>query len=312
MGRRSATLVRGVDRYGHWDPAPLPRFDLDPVAYGAMRAAWGQYRDGKGRRRMSGSVLRVTGLCKSFKDHRVLEGVELSVSEGETVCILGPSGAGKSTLLRCINWLEVPDSGAVFLSGERVGVRTGEIAMSDGELARIRTGMGMVFQHFALWPHLTVLQNLMEAPVQVQRRPKAEMREEALALLAKVGLSDKRDVFPAKLSGGQKQRVGIARALAMKPDLLLFDEPTSALDPELVGEVLVVMRELAREGMTMVIVTHEMGFAREAATRVLFLDRGRVVETGSPEQFFSNPETDRARQFIQRYAGDRPPAAGVK
>ena len=152
----------------------------------------------------------------------------------------------------------------------------------------------------------------MEAPLQVQKRPKAEVREEALALLAKVGLSDKRDVFPAKLSGGQKQRVGIARALAMKPDLLLFDEPTSALDPELVGEVLVVMRELAREGMTMVIVTHEMGFAREAATRVLFLDRGRVVETGSPEQFFSNPETDRARQFIQRYAGERPPAAGVK
>jgi polar amino acid transport system ATP-binding protein len=144
----------------------------------------------------------------------------------------------------------------------------------------------------------------MEAPIQVQRRPKAEVREEALALLAKVGLSDKRDVFPAKLSGGQKQRVGIARALAMRPDLLLFDEPTSALDPELVGEVLVVMRELAREGMTMVIVTHEMGFAREAATRVLFLDHGRVVETGSPEQFFSNPETDRARQFIQRYSGE--------
>ncbi len=144
----------------------------------------------------------------------------------------------------------------------------------------------------------------MEAPVQVQRRPKAEVRDEALALLAKVGLSEKRDAFPAKLSGGQKQRVGIARALAMRPDLLLFDEPTSALDPELVGEVLVVMRELAREGMTMVIVTHEMGFAREAATRVLFLDRGRVVETGSPEQFFSNPETERARQFLQRYAGD--------
>jgi polar amino acid transport system ATP-binding protein len=162
----------------------------------------------------------------------------------------------------------------------------------------------MVFQHFALWPHLTVLQNLMEAPVQVQKRPKAEVRDEALALLAKVGLSDKRDAFPAKLSGGQKQRVGIARALAMRPDLLLFDEPTSALDPELVGEVLVVMRDLAREGMTMVIVTHEMAFARDAATRVLLLDRGRVVETGSPDKFFASPETERARQFLQRYAGD--------
>jgi polar amino acid transport system ATP-binding protein len=161
-----------------------------------------------------------------------------------------------------------------------------------------------VFQHFALWPHLTALQNLMEAPVQVQRRPKAEVRDEALALLAKVGLTDKRDVFPAKLSGGQKQRVGIARALAMRPDLLLFDEPTSALDPELVGEVLVVMRELAREGMTMVVVTHEMGFARDVATRILFMDHGRVVETASPDRFFTAPETERARSFIQRYAGD--------
>ena len=177
------------------------------------------------------------------------------------------------------------------------------VVMSDRDLSRIRTRIGMVFQHFALWPHLTVLQNLMEAPVQVQKRPKAEVRDEALALLAKVGLSDKRDVFPAQLSGGQKQRVGIARALAMRPDLLLFDEPTSALDPELVGEVLVVMRELAREGMTMVVVTHEMGFARDAATRVLFLDRGRVVETAAPERFFASPETERARQFLQRYAG---------
>jgi len=168
----------------------------------------------------------------------------------------------------------------------------------------------MVFQHFALWPHLTVLHNLMEAPVQVQGRPRAEAREEALALLAKVGLLDKRDAFPARLSGGQKQRVGIARALAMRPDLLLFDEPTSALDPELVGEVLVVMRELAREGMTMVVVTHEMGFARDAATRVIFLDRGRVVETAPPDRFFAQPETERARQFLQRYAGSANGANG--
>ncbi len=196
------------------------------------------------------------------------------------------------------------DAGQIYLNGERVGINNAGIVMGDRDLSKIRTRIGMVFQHFALWPHLTVLQNLMEAPVQVQRRPKAEVRDEALALLAKVGLSEKRDAFPARLSGGQKQRVGIARALAMRPDLLLFDEPTSALDPELVGEVLVVMRDLAREGMTMVIVTHEMGFAREAATRVLFLDRGRVVETGSPDRFFSSPETERARQFLQRYAGD--------
>jgi polar amino acid transport system ATP-binding protein len=249
-------------------------------------------------------VLDVVGLSKRFGELEVLRDVSFQVEKGETVCVLGPSGSGKSTLLRCINWLERPDAGQVYLNGKEVGVSTGGVVMGDRELSQIRTHIGMVFQHFALWPHLTVLQNLMEAPIQVQKRSKAEVKEEAVALLAKVGLSDKRDIFPAKLSGGQKQRVGIARALAMRPDLLLFDEPTSALDPELVGEVLVVMRELAREGMTMVVVTHEMGFAREAATRVLFLDHGRVVETGSPEQFFSNPETDRARQFIQRYAGE--------
>ena len=252
----------------------------------------------------SSKVLDVAGVSKRFGDAEVLSDVSFQVGKGETICVLGPSGSGKSTLLRCINWLERPDAGQIYLNGERVGINNAGIVMGDRELSRIRTHIGMVFQHFALWPHLTVLQNLMEAPIQVQRRPKAEVREEALALLAKVGLSDKRDAFPAKLSGGQKQRVGIARALAMRPDLLLFDEPTSALDPELVGEVLVVMRDLAREGMTMVIVTHEMTFARDAATRVLFLDRGRVVETGSPDKFFSNPETERARQFLQRYAGD--------
>jgi polar amino acid transport system ATP-binding protein len=249
-------------------------------------------------------VLDVAGISKRFGDVEVLSDVSFQVGKGETICVLGPSGSGKSTLLRCINWLERPDAGQIYLNGERVGINNAGIVMGDRELSRIRTHIGMVFQHFALWPHLTVLQNLMEAPVQVQKRPKAEVRDEALALLAKVGLSDKRDAFPARLSGGQKQRVGIARALAIHPDLLLFDEPTSALDPELVGEVLVVMRDLAREGMTMVIVTHEMAFARDAATRVLFLDRGRVVETGPPDKFFSNPETERARQFLQRYAGD--------
>jgi polar amino acid transport system ATP-binding protein len=249
-------------------------------------------------------VLDVAGVSKRFGNNEVLSDVSLQVDKGETVCVLGPSGSGKSTLLRCINWLEQPDAGQIYLNGQRVGVSGAGIAMSDRELSRIRTRIGMVFQHFALWPHLTVLQNLMEAPIQVQQRPRAEVREEALALLAKVGLSEKRDAFPSRLSGGQKQRVGIARALAMRPDLLLFDEPTSALDPELVGEVLVVMRELAREGMTMVIVTHEMGFARDAATRILFLDHGKAVETGPPDKFFANPETERARQFLQRYAGD--------
>lgn len=250
-------------------------------------------------------VLRVVGLCKAFKDHQVLDGVDLAVAEGETLCILGPSGSGKSTLLRCINWLEVPDSGAVYLAGERVGVRAGAGGgpMSDSELARYRARIGMVFQHFALWPHLTVIDNVMAAPLHVQKRPRAEVRAEAEAMLAKVGLLDKKDAYPARLSGGQKQRVGIARALAIKPRLLLFDEPTSALDPELVGEVLVVMRALAADGMTMVVVTHEMGFARDAADRIIFLDHGRIVETAAPDVFFTRPRTERARQFLLRFAG---------
>jgi polar amino acid transport system ATP-binding protein len=248
-------------------------------------------------------VLDVAGLSKTFGAVEVLCDVSFQVDKGETVCVLGPSGSGKSTLLRCINWLERPDAGQIYLNGKQIGVTAAGTVMTDRDLSAVRTRIGMVFQHFALWPHLTVLQNVTEAPIQAQKRPKAEVRDEALALLSKVGLIDKRDAFPARLSGGQKQRVGIARALALRPDLLLFDEPTSALDPELVGEVLVVMRDLAREGMTMVVVTHEMGFARDAATRVMFLDRGRVVESGSPEKFFTQPETERARQFLQRYAG---------
>jgi polar amino acid transport system ATP-binding protein len=250
------------------------------------------------------SVLTVAGVSKAFGSLVVLDDINLHVYRGETICLLGPSGSGKSTLLRCINWLERPDSGKVYLAGERIGVTSGGLVMNDRDLSRIRTRIGMVFQHFALWPHLTVLQNIMEAPVQVQRRPKAEVRGEAEALLAKVGLIEKKDAYPARLSGGQKQRVGIARALAMHPELLLFDEPTSALDPELVGEVLVVMRKLALDGMTMVVVTHEMSFAREAASRIVFLDHGRVVETATPDRFFSAPATDRARQFLLRYAGN--------
>jgi len=256
------------------------------------------------------AVLSVSSVSKSFGALQVLKDVTFSVARGETVCLLGPSGSGKSTLLRCINWLERPDAGRVFLEGEQVGLTAGGLSMSDRELSSMRTRIGMVFQHFALWPHLTVLQNVMEAPVHVQGRSKREAREQAEGLLARVGLSDKLDVFPARLSGGQKQRVGIARALAMRPALILFDEPTSALDPELVGEVLTVMRDLAHEGMTMIVVTHEMSFAREAANRVIFMDHGAIVETGRPETFFRSPTTDRARQFLLRYASS-PGAAGV-
>jgi polar amino acid transport system ATP-binding protein len=248
-------------------------------------------------------VLEVRNLCKRFGEHEVLIDVSLSVTKGKTVCILGPSGSGKSTLLRCLNWLEKPDDGFVFLAGERIGYRPGgRVPMSPVELAAIRARIGMVFQHFNLWPHLTVLGNIIEAPIFVKRRPRAEVIAEAEALLAKVGLSDKRDAYPARLSGGQRQRVAIARALAMRPELMLFDEATSALDPELVAEVLTVMEELAQEGMTMVVVTHEMGFARDAADEIVFLDRGRVIETAEPAQFFERPQSERARQFLQRFA----------
>jgi polar amino acid transport system ATP-binding protein len=247
-------------------------------------------------------VLEISGLTKTFDDQVVLDGVSLSVAKGQTVCLLGPSGSGKSTLLRCVNWLERPDQGAVYLCGERIGVRKGGVVpMSNAELAKLRARMGTVFQHFNLWPHMTVLQNIIEAPIHVQKRRRDEVIAEAEALLENVGLADKRDAFPSRLSGGQKQRVGIARALAMKPELLLFDEPTSALDPELVGEVVAVMKSLAQQGSTMLVVTHEMGFARETADKVVLLDSGRIVEEGEPKAFFSNPSTERARQFLQRY-----------
>src|ERR1700738_1857058 len=252
-------------------------------------------------------VLNVVGLSKRFGALHVLDDVDLSAARGETVCLLGPSGSGKSTLLRCVNWLERPDQGRILLNGAQIGISNAGVVMSDRDLATMRMRIGMVFQHFALWPHLTVLQNVIEAPVHVQRRPKEAVRAEAEALLRRVGMYEKRDAFPARLSGGQKQRVGIARALAMKPELLLFDEPNSALDPELVGEVLAVMRDLARDGMTMVIVTHEMAFAREVASRIVFMDRGMIVESAPPDVFFSAPATERARQFLQRYsaASDR-------
>jgi len=277
------------------DVPPAIRLAADAAAPSAGVA-------GNAVRSAADTVLQLNGISKSFGENCVLRDVSLTVHKGETVCLLGPSGCGKSTLLRCVNWLDIPDAGTVYVSNQRMGVREGSaIKLRDAELARSRARIGMVFQHFALWPHLTVLQNVMEAPLYVLKRPRDEVRAQAERLLERVGLAGKMDAFPSRLSGGQKQRVGIARALAMNPDILLFDEPTSALDPMLVGEVLNVMRLLAQEGATMVIVTHEMEFARQVASRIVFMDAGQVIETAPPEQFFSAPQTPRARQFLARF-----------
>ena len=246
-------------------------------------------------------VLQVDDISKSFDGVEVVRNVSLQIHSGETISILGPSGSGKSTLLRCINWLEKPDRGDVYLAGKRVGRKEDGQLMSDRELASVRTQMGMVFQSFNLWPHFTVLQNVIEAPVHVLGMSKDDAVVRAEQLLEKVGLEAKRDAYPYSLSGGQKQRVAIARALAMLPTVMLFDEPTSALDPELVGEVLSVMRDLAAEGMTMLVVTHEMSFARDVCQDVVFMNDGQVVERSTPEKFFSNPQTDRAQRFLTRY-----------
>lgn len=246
-------------------------------------------------------VLQVDDISKSYDGVEVVRNVSLQVHSGETISILGPSGSGKSTLLRCINWLEKPDRGDVYLAGKRVGRKEDGQLMSDRELASVRTQMGMVFQSFNLWPHFTVLQNVIEAPVHVLGMSKDDAVVRAEHLLEKVGLEAKRDAYPYSLSGGQKQRVAIARALAMSPTVMLFDEPTSSLDPELVGEVLSVMRDLAAEGMTMVVVTHEMSFARDVCQEVMFMNDGEVIERSTPEKFFSNPQTDRAQRFLTRY-----------
>jgi len=246
-------------------------------------------------------VLQVDDISKSFDGVEVVRNVSLQIHSGETISILGPSGSGKSTLLRCINWLEKPDRGDVYLAGKRVGRKEDGQLMSDRELASVRTQMGMVFQSFNLWPHFTVLQNVIEAPVHVLGMSKDDAVVRAEQLLEKVGLEAKRDAYPYSLSGGQKQRVAIARALAMEPTVMLFDEPTSSLDPELVGEVLSVMRDLAAEGMTMLVVTHEMSFARDVCQEVMFMNDGQVVERSTPEKFFSNPQTDRAQRFLTRY-----------
>ena len=248
----------------------------------------------------------IDGVPKSFGSTTVLHDVSLDVRAGEVVGILGPSGSGKSTLLRCINHLEEVDAGEIRVDGVLVGYREhrGRLyELRPSEVAQRRREIGMVFQRFNLFGHMTALENVMEAPVSVLGRPKAQVREEALALLARVGLADKAGHYPSQLSGGQQQRVAIARALAMKPKVMLFDEPTSALDPELVGDVLAVMRSLAEEGMTMIVVTHEIGFARDVCDRVVFMADGVVVEEGAPAQVIDDPQHARTRTFLRRVAG---------
>src|SRR5690625_448038 len=239
------------------------------------------------------NVIRIEDLHKSFGEHEVLRGVNAQVKVGQVVCIIGPSGSGKSTLLRCINGLEGITSGNIWLGGYN-------LSDENVDLNEVRKHVGMVFQHFNLFPHLTVIENITLAPTQVKKYSEDRARKEGLELLRRVGLEDKADARPASLSGGQKQRVAIARALAMNPEIMLFDEATSALDPEMVGEVLGVIRSLAEEGMTMVLVTHEMGFAREVADRVAFIDQGVVQEVGTPEQIFGNPESPRLQDFLSK------------
>jgi len=247
-------------------------------------------------------VVEVRDIHKHFGGIEVLKGINLKVERGQTVSVLGSSGSGKSTMLRCINWLEVPDGGEIYIGGDRMGVKSAnEKPMSNRELAAMRARTAMVFQSFNLWPHLTVLQNVTEAPIHVMKVDRKDAHDHAVQLLEKVGLSHKHDAYPWSLSGGQRQRVAIARALAMNPEVILFDEPTSALDPELVGEVLAVMRSLAEDGFTMIIVTHEMEFARAVSNEVVFIDKGMVIERAAPEKFFTNSDSERVRQFLGRY-----------
>jgi ABC-type histidine transport system ATPase subunit len=252
---------------------------------------------------MAQVALEVEDLHKRFGELEVLKGVSVTAHTGDVIAMIGSSGSGKSTLLRCINLLEVPDSGKVTVSGELIrmrALRNGHAVPEDWkQVDRIRASLGMVFQSFNLWSHMTILENVIEAPVHVLKVPKKEAIERAEALLAKVGIADKRNHYPSHLSGGQQQRAAIARALAMEPKVMLFDEPTSALDPELVGEVLRVMRQLAEEGRTMLVVTHEMGFAREVANKVIFLHQGRIEEEGNPREVFANPRSERLRGFLQ-------------
>ncbi|MCY6958141.1 amino acid ABC transporter ATP-binding protein [Clostridium brassicae] len=238
-------------------------------------------------------MIKVNNLHKKFKDIHVLKGIDAHIKKGEVVVVIGPSGSGKSTFLRCLNLLEEPTEGEIIFEGQ-------SITDKGVNINKLREKMGMVFQQFNLFPHLSVLSNITIAPIKVKNISKEEAEKRALELLDRVGLKDKAKVYPKQLSGGQKQRIAIARALAMSPDVMLFDEPTSALDPEMVGEVLEVMKELAKEGMTMVVVTHEMGFAREVADRVFFMDGGVISEEGTPEEIFSNPKNDRTKDFLSK------------
>ena len=238
-------------------------------------------------------MIKVSGLKKSFGDLKVLKGIDQHVRKGEKIVLIGPSGSGKSTFLRCLNLLETPTEGEILIEGE-------SITAPKTNVNKLREKMGMVFQHFNLFPHLSVIENITLAPIKVKKKNASDANKKAIELLNIVGLSDKADSYPGQLSGGQKQRIAIARALAMEPDIMLFDEPTSALDPEMVGEVLEVMKNLANAGMTMVVVTHEMGFAREVASRVLFMDDGMVVEEGSPEKLFGNPQNQRTKDFLDK------------
>ena len=249
-------------------------------------------------------MVSVRGVHKFFADLHVLQGIDLDIAPGEVCVILGPSGSGKSTLLRCLNLLEEISAGRVYVDGELLGYREDAAGVlherRDKEIAAQRSRIGMVFQRFNLFPHKTALENVMEAPIQVLKRPRKEARRQALELLDRVGLADRADHYPAELSGGQQQRVAIARALAMEPEIMLFDEPTSALDPELVGEVLQVMQDLAASGMTMAVVTHEIGFAREVADQVVFMDGGIIVEAGSPAEVIDNPQSERTKEFFSK------------
>lgn len=248
-------------------------------------------------------AVEIRNLHKSFKQLHVLRGIDLDVQQGEAVVLLGSSGSGKSTLLRCINFMEEPNEGQIRINGDLVGTeRSGRMVYRESELCKLRTRVGMVFQHFNLFPHKTVLENVMEGQLVVLGRSKAEASEKAMLQLARVGLAEKAPEYPARLSGGQKQRVAIARALAMDPEVMLFDEVTSALDPELVGEVLKTMRQLAEEGMTMVCVTHEIGFAYHVANKVCFLNEGKILEQGPPQKILKNPKTDRVREFLEGHS----------
>ncbi len=238
-------------------------------------------------------MIDVKNLTKSFGDHVVLRNITEQIEKGEKVVIVGPSGSGKSTFLRCLNLLETPTSGEIWFEGEMINA-------PKTNVNKLRQKMGMVFQHFNLFPHLTVMQNITLAPVKLKLQSKEEAEQNALRLLERIGLADKAEAYPSMISGGQKQRIAIVRALAMNPDVMLFDEPTSALDPEMVGEVLELMKELANDGMTMVVVTHEMGFAREVATRVMFMDEGVIMEQNSPGEFFANPQNPRLKDFLSK------------